>query len=200
MAKEPDDMNRNDTVPAAPVLTGAEDDRAVVRRIRGGDREALGDLINSYQKRILSVAYKMTGEWHAAQDIAQDVFVTLIEKIDTFDMERNFFSWIYRVAINRCIDHLRRRQRAQAYLTVPEAPRAALTSEDLLIKAEMRRRVQTLLARLPLPYRTVLILRDIEGIDTERIAAIIDVVPATARWRIFQARKLFRELWEKEGN
>ncbi|MFH1709002.1 MAG: sigma-70 family RNA polymerase sigma factor [Planctomycetota bacterium] len=200
MVKEPDKMDQRATIPSAASVSGAADDRALIRRLRAGDREALGDLINSYQKRVLSVAYKMTGDWHTAQDIAQEVFVTLVEKIDSFDMERAFFSWIYRVAINRCIDHLRRRQREQAYLAVPDAPRAEMTSEDLLIKAEMRRRVHTLLGRLPVAYRTVLVLRDIEGLDTERIAEIIDSVPATTRWRIFQARKLFRELWEKEGN
>jgi len=177
-----------------------ERDVELVFRIKEGDAEALGELVDAYQKRILSVAYKITGDWHAAQDIAQDVFVKLIEKIDTFDPERNFFSWIYRVTVNRAIDSLREKTREKSLLAERSLhPVPAEGSEEMMLKAEMRKKVRDVLAKLPVQYRIVLVLRDIEGISTTRIAEILDLIPATARWRIFQARRLFRELWENEG-
>ena len=104
------------------------------------------------------------------------------------------------MAINRSIDYFRRSGREQGFQEGWEnAPRHETTSEDLLIKTEMRIRVRDVLNRLPVKYRTVLILRDIEGISCERIAEILEIVPATVRWRIFQARKLFRAAWEEEG-
>ena len=180
--------------------TGNDHDTELIFRIKEGDINALGELVDSYQKRIMSAAYKITGNWHSAQDIAQEVFITLMEKIDTFDPERSFFSWIYRIAVNRSIDYLRQQGREQMILNQGAFhPAVSETSEELMIKSEMRKKVQKILNRIPLQYRIVLVLRDIEGISTMRIAEILDLVPATARWRIFQARKLFREIWEKEG-
>jgi RNA polymerase sigma-70 factor (ECF subfamily) len=191
-------MKAKSAVPGLEKRTQA--DTELVFRIKEGDRDALGQLITAYQRHILAVAFKMTGDWHIAQDIAQDVFITLMEKIDTFDPERNFFPWIYRVAINRSIDYLRRSGREKGFQEGWEnTPRHETTSEDLMIKTEMRLRVRDVLSRLPVKYRTVLILRDIEGISCERIAEILEVVPATVRWRIFQARKLFRGAWDQEG-
>jgi len=180
--------------------SGNERDTELIFRIKEGDINALGELVDSYQKRIMSAAYKITGNWHTAQDIAQEVFITLMEKIDTFDPERSFFSWVYRIAVNRSIDFVRQQGREQMALA-HEAfhPSVSETSEQLMIKSEMRKKVQKILNRIPLQYRIPLVLRDIENIPALRIAEILDLVPATARWRIFQARKLFREIWEKEG-
>jgi RNA polymerase sigma-70 factor (ECF subfamily) len=63
----------------------------------------------------------------------------------------------------------------------------------------MRKKVQEVLELLPVKYRTVLILRDIEGVSTDKIAEILELVPATARWRIHQARRIFRDMWDQEG-
>ncbi|MFC1479475.1 RNA polymerase sigma factor [Planctomycetota bacterium] len=182
----------------AEIRTGQ--DTELIFRIKEGDENGLGELVDRYQKRIMSVAYKITGDWHAAQDIAQEVFMTLMEKIDTFDPERSFFSWIYRITVNRSIDYLRKQGREQITFNEKSLYTAvAETSEQLMIKSEMRKKVQKVLGRLPLQYRIALVLRDIESISMLRISEILDLVPATARWRVFQARKLFREIWEKEG-
>ncbi len=178
----------------------AENDIELVSRVREGDKDALAELIEQYQKRVLSVAFKMTGNWHTAQDIAQDVFISLVEKLHTFNEKRNFFSWVYRITVNKAIDFLRKSERETMVGEIGDvAPKTETTSEDILIKAEMREKVRKTISELPLKYRTVLTLRDIEGLSTVKIAEILDIDPATARWRVFQARKLFRGLWEKKG-
>lgn len=179
---------------------GCERDTELIFRIKEGDRSGFEELVDKYQKRILSCAYKITGDWHAAQDISQDVFISLIEKVDTYDPERSFFSWIYRIAVNRSIDYLRRQGRERRLLGNESLhPVREADAEELMVKAEMRKKVRNVLKKLPLKYRIALVLRDIENIPASRIAEILDLVPATARWRIFQARKLFRDIWNKEG-
>jgi len=181
-------------------LSDPDSDTELIFRIKEGDRDALGELVDTYQKRILSVAYRITGDWHAAQDLSQEVFITLMEKMDTFDPERSFFSWVYRVAVNRSIDYLRSRTREKAAGNRGSVRASvAETPEQAMIRTEKKEKVQKTLARIPFQYRTILVLRDIEGLSTSRIADILDLIPATARWRIFQARKLFREAWDREG-
>ena len=96
------------------VISDAQDEREVkllVAKLKTGDRKALAEIMRRYQNQILSLAFKMTRDYDDAADIAQAVFVKMARSIDRYDPSKRFYTWLYRIAVNASIDHIRKHQR-----------------------------------------------------------------------------------------
>jgi RNA polymerase sigma-70 factor (ECF subfamily) len=173
------------------------DDATLIRRVLAGDVDAYAGVVRRYQDRLYWVAYKLLGDHDDARDVAQEAFIRAYRRLDRFDLERRFYTWIYRIAYNLSVDRMRERARAGRsplgldLVCGGDAPDAGLLGEEL------RREVREVLDELPARYRALLILRDVEGRSGKSISAETGVGHATVRWRIHRARKLFREAWER---
>ncbi|MDQ7780348.1 MAG: sigma-70 family RNA polymerase sigma factor [Planctomycetota bacterium] len=179
-----------------------------IREAQKGSVEAFRMIVESYQKRACWVAYGLIGNYELARDIAQEAFLRVFRALHKFDTNRNFYTWLYQIIVNLCIDHMRKQGGVKHYSFEDLGPVSAsgvgredgsLSPTSRLEKKELSERVHEILAKLPPAYKAVLTLRDIQGLELEEIAEIVGSNNATVRWRLFQARKLFRDMWERRG-
>lgn len=163
-----------------------QDDVALVERCIRGDTEAFAPLVARYQKVLFNVAYRMVGDYEDARDISQDAFVKAYEKLDLFDPSRRFFSWIYRIMINECLNHLRRRKPLE-----PLDPRLASPGslQDDLQARETSRRLRAALDELATDDREVLILRHFVGLSYAEVGALLEISEKTVKSRLYTARQ-----------
>lgn len=174
-------------------------DARLVEDAKKGDREAFGELVRRYERRLIRVIGRFIVDADITDDLAQETFIRVYEKLDQFDPSRRFSPWLFRIGVNLTLDYLRKRKRrvwsvlftdrsGEKWIDTPDSdPRP---TQDL--QQEVRATIQ----QIPEKYRTVLVLRDMENFSTSEIAAILDRKEATIRWRLAEARNRFQELWE----
>lgn len=167
-------------------MTETEEEAVWIARSQRGDSDAFASLVRSHQRMIHDLAFRMTGSMTASEDLAQETFIRVYERIPEFRSESKFSSWLYRIAVNLCLDwRLRERRRDSAQqawaadqeISLGEAP-------DTLSE-----RVQRSLLRLPPKQRAVIVLTIYEGMSHGEAAAILGCREATVAWRAFAARR-----------
>jgi RNA polymerase sigma-70 factor (ECF subfamily) len=179
----------------AGVIVDNDPDRMLVERYRGGDVEAFGELVARYQRPIYNAAYWIVHKPEDASDIAQTVFLRAAERIEDYDPQHRFFSWIYRMAINESLNLLRRNGREAALETDEDvADPAGNDPESTLRAAETGDRVRSALMKLPVNDRTVVVLRHFSEFSYREIAQALDIDEKTVKSRLFEARRRLRDL------
>lgn len=172
-------------------LTQDADDHAAVARCLAGDTAAFEVIVERYQRVFVTVATRMLGDYDEACDAAQNAFVNAYRRLGTFDPQRRFFSWIYRILVNECLNDRRDRHPHEALS--PELA-AVGSPADLLEASERRRRVQTAILALPFDYRQVIVLRHFSGLSYDEIADVVGVPAKTVKSRLHTARERLGEL------
>ncbi len=185
-------------------------DVALVERLRGGDRAALEILMERYASRIYRLAHGITRNEADAEEVVQDVFLTLFRKIHTFEGRAALGSWLYRVTTNAALIK-RRGQRLDREVPLDPHPPAFLpdghragdrdslladwshTPETELLSAETRAILEQAIDALPGRYRAVVVLRDVEGLSNEEVAEAVGESVACVKSRIHRARMALRE-------
>jgi len=174
-------------------------DTRVIARCLKGDLNAYGDLVDRYSARVINMALMMVGDRHEAEDIAQDAFIRAYRALSGFRGRARFSSWLYQIALNLCRDHLKRRSRAGAPVPVEDGALEGLRSgdddstPDAILEAELSETMRQEIARLPYLYREAFVLRHLQGMDYDEVAAITRVAADTVRVRAYRARELLRE-------
>ncbi len=182
--------------------TGA--DEALVARARAGDLVALEELFNRYRNQVFSLAYRMTGNPSDAEDLCQEIFLQVMRKVGSFEGRSSFSTWLYRVAMNRSRDYLRRKKRSPELLSQegdpPERhePHRATSGglESVAISSEAQRLVQEALMELPVSLRAPLVLHELEGMQYQEVASLLQLPVGTVKSRIFRARIKLAEVLE----
>lgn len=174
------------------------DDGALVTRALGGDTTAFEVLVAKYERVLFRVALRMLGETEDARDATQAAFVSAYRKLSSFDRNLRFFSWLYRILLNECLNARRDRRHHEAI--TPELVLAG-SPVDALEASERRRRVQQALLALPHDYRAVVVLRHFAELGYEEIAATLGIPAKTVKSRLYTARQRLSELlvFEKTG-
>ena len=172
----------------------------LVHAARNGDHDAFGELVQRYERRVLKVIRRFVPDQEFATDLVQESFLRAYERMEQFDPSRRFGPWLFRLAVNLTYDHLRKVRRRGRWALFSDAgedraPDPAVP--DPRTDIDLSQEVRVVLAEIPEAYRTVLILRDLEGFCTSDVAAITERSEATIRWRLAEARKMFREAWER---
>lgn len=192
---------RPPTIPAELLdpETPASDAR-LVEEARGGDQAAFGQLVRRYERRLLRVILRFVQDADLAEDLAQEAFLRVFERLDQYDASRRFGPWLFRIGVNVTLDFLRRRKRriwASLFTDAGHEKQPDPPSADPRVNLDLHQEVWKVIEHLPEKYRTVLVLRDLEGFSTSEIAAILDRREATIRWRLAEARNRFQDIWER---
>jgi RNA polymerase sigma-70 factor, ECF subfamily len=170
-------------------------DRALVERFLQGDREAFTDLVVRYQRPIYNAAFWVLRSVEDAQDVAQIVFLRVAERLDEYDGQHKFFSWIYRIAVNESLNLLRRQGREEALDDdIDIADGDGANPEWQLSNAQLSGRIRNALMRLPTNDRVVLMLRHFSECSYHEIAQILEIDEKTVKSRLFEARGRLRKL------
>jgi RNA polymerase sigma-70 factor (ECF subfamily) len=166
------------------------EERALIARLREGDTEALREIVERYESRIFALIHGIVRDAHEVEDIAQEVFLKVYSRIGAFDERSQFYTWLYRVAVNAAKDHVKHRRRRPS---IPWNDEADLPSGDPdpaseAEASETRRRVRDAIGSLPLRYREVLSLREIDGMTYTEIARVLRISIGTVESRLHRAR------------
>ena len=168
------------------------DEVALVRRCLSGDADAFEPIVKAYQAPLYNVALRMLGTPEEARDAAQTAFIRAYEHLDSYDPRRKFFTWIYRILMNECLNLLRGRRPTEpvpAHLA-SEGDRAELDPIDV---ERRRKAIQAAILALPVDYRQVIVLRHFAELSYEEIAATVGVPVKTVKSRLFSARQRLGE-------
>lgn len=174
-------------------------DQLLVERVQRGDKAAFDTLVRKYQHKIVKLVSRYVSEPAEAQDIAQESFIKAYRALPRFRGESAFYTWLYRIAINTAKNHLvaegRRPVDQQVDLQDPDQYdmnarlRDVATPESMLLTDEIQATVEGAIQELPEELRTAIVLRELEGMSYEEIAAAMDCPVGTVRSRIFRARE-----------
>jgi RNA polymerase sigma-70 factor (ECF subfamily) len=201
-------------VGAVPVraskAASAADDRELVRRAQGEDKEAFEELIRRHQHRVFAVAGGILRRREDVEDIAQQVFVKAYFSLKRFDQRAAFSTWLYKITVNECWDLLRKKKvRPLVYesdLSEEQARQVITSAEkvnpwpDISEKIEARENVQKLLEGLDERDRLMLILKEVEGYSIEEIAEALNLNGNTVKVRLFRARRRVVSQAKKRGD
>jgi len=177
--------------------------RENILKVKKGDQKAFEPIVSFYQNRIYYHCYRMTGDSHEAEDLAQEAFVRAFVNIRSFDDRRKFSSWLYRIATNLTIDRLRKRKPDyhldQAVKGTEDLTMYSQleTDEDLpeeeFDRLEIREQIERHILSLSDTYRSVIILRYIDELPLKEISEILDIPLGTVKTRLYRGREALRE-------
>ncbi|MGH9943606.1 MAG: sigma-70 family RNA polymerase sigma factor [Pyrinomonadaceae bacterium] len=180
----------------------------LVTRAIAGSEGGFEELVRRYQRPIASYIYRMTGDYEAALDLTQDVFIKVYNSLARYRPEYKFSTWIYRIAHNTAIDHLRRHSttREQDLTAQSEdgpyerpVPSGAPTPEQQCVSAERRAEIEDVVQALPAAYRELILLRHAHDMSYDEIAEVTGLPLGTVKNRIFRAREAMRQPLVERG-
>ena len=170
----------------------APTDRDLILRARRGDAEAYGELVTRYQTNVFNVCYRIVHEHGEAEDLAQESFMRAYDRLDTFDIEREFGPWIRRVAANLCLNHFES-QRHSAELDDERDAGENQRPETVAEVHERSEQIRRALASLPPQYRVVIELRHYQEMSYDEIAKVLSIPLSDVKSHLFRARKILAE-------
>ena len=176
---------------------GRADDMALVDRCRKGDLGAFEELYRQHAGRLYSVACRMVGNPSDAEDLLQEIFLSAHRKLDSFRGDSALGTWLYRLATNLCLDHLRSRAARTSQLTgtLDDEPGLAdAGSRTLADSALTRMDLERALAQLPDGCRAAFVLHDIEGLEHKEVADALGIAEGTSKSQVHKARLRLRAL------
>ncbi len=177
----------------------AKNDLELIAEIKAGNEESFELLTDRYAAKVYSLATKLVKNREDAEDVLQDVFVTVFKKLDAFEGKSSFSSWLYRITVNAALMRIRKKDRIQAseelladaHLEVSH--QTPQTLDDLTYRKEMSRFLDDAIKTLPIEYRPVFVLRDVNGLTCGEVSRILNVSVPAVKSRLHRSRFLLRE-------
>ncbi|WP_409303809.1 RNA polymerase sigma factor SigW [Peribacillus sp. SCS-155] len=176
--------------------------KARIKQVLKGDQNAFGELVELYKDKVYQICYRMLGNRHEAEDMAQEAFVRAYVNIRSFNIKMKFSTWLYRIATNLCIDRIRKKK-PDYYLDAEVAGTEGLDMysqiaadsaqpEEELESLELREAVQAEILKLPDKYRSVIVLKYMEELSLKEISDILDLPVGTVKTRIHRGREALK--------
>ncbi len=182
----------------------ADADLAVVRRVQAGDVAAFDDLVRKYRARVYSVVYHLTSNREDAADLTQDAFIRAFQSINRFQGQSSFFTWLYRIAVNATLTHLRK-NRLRTFFSFEKLDHEDAVSAEVIsaltdasgadretFARELQEKLNEAMQKLSIKHRTVITLFEIDGLSHQEIAEVMDCSVGTVRSRLHYAKQLLQ--------
>jgi len=178
-------------------------DWSVVERVQGGDVAAFDQLILKYRERVYAMIYNITSNREDAADLAQDAFIKAFQSINRFHGQSSFFTWLYRIALNAALSHVRR-NRLRTFFSFDKVHEDTGVSDVInkltakggvereVFVAELQEKLNEAMQKLSIPHRTVVTFFEIDGLSHEEIAEIMECSVGTVRSRLHYAKQLLQ--------
>ncbi|MEZ4868439.1 MAG: sigma-70 family RNA polymerase sigma factor [Caldilineaceae bacterium] len=178
----------------------SEQEEIWIAQARTGDKAAFSRLVEAYQRPVYNLTYRMLGNAEEAEDAAQETFLRAYARLDQYNVNHKFSTWLFSIANHHCIDRLRKRR--TKYVSIDDNPvlqnlrEEAAEPEEEMLDQELSAELQSLLNELEPDYRTPLILRYWEDYSYEEIATAMDLTVSAVKSRLFRGRKQIAELYQ----
>src|SRR5438309_8476516 len=194
-------LEKTPAPPAAPPPpSNPQEEPRLVKRAKAGELEAYDELVRRYQERIYATVYHMTANHEDANDLAQEAFIKAFQALKSFKGGSSFYTWVYRIAVNKTINFLKQRKN-KAQMSLDDIDFNAEHDPDLVALisdktprrevnlAELQEKLNAAMLKLSEHHRLVVTLHDVQGLSHEEIAKIMDCNIGTVRSRLFYARQ-----------
>ena len=168
------------------------DEKQFLEQALAGDKTAFGRLIDLHKDKVINIAYKLSNSYEGAQDIAQEAFIKAYMKLSSFKKEASFMTWLYRITYNTACNYLRKNKVKTLFLNEEIFKSRKETAQE----EELRDVVNEAVESLPLKLKSVIVLRDYEGLSYKEIAEVIKRPMGTVESRLARARGKLKELLE----
>lgn len=188
-----------------------EDETRLVERAQQGDRQAFQELVENYQRKVYGVCIGMLKDPADSQDVSQEVFIKVYRYLDNFNFDSSFYTWLYRITVNKCIDFIRKQKRKREVdyddsiqrddevegddELLPS--RLGIHPDEVYGRKELREKMLEALETLTEKHRTILVLREVEGLSYSEMAEVLDISEGTVMSRLYHARRYFQEAVEE---
>jgi len=183
-------------------------DIKLVERAQDGDRDAFKELVERYQRKVYSICYGVLKDPEASMDVSQEVFIKVYRYLGKFNRESSFYTWLYRITVNMCIDHIRKNSKVQRVEYddrlshsggeaegdehISPSP-LGIHPDKVYGRKELRQKMLEALETLNEKHRTILVLREVEGLSYEEIADVLNISKGTVMSRLYHARRYFQD-------
>ncbi len=173
------------------------DDRLLVQQCLKGSKNAFELLLDKYHKIIFNLAYRMTGQSDDAEDITQTVFIKTYDKLDSFDPKYQFYSWLYRIAVNESLNFLKAKRKYEELDS--DMITGGKNPEECCLDNELGLRIQAAIMELDPRYRILILLNHFRNCSYKEIAQTLDIPERTVKSRLYTARQLLKDIFLKKG-
>ncbi|WP_182201311.1 RNA polymerase sigma factor SigW [Paraliobacillus salinarum] len=174
-----------------------------IKQVKKGDQSAFEDIVACYQDKVYQICFRLIGNTHEAEDLAQEAFIRAYVNIQSYDDKRKFSTWLFRIATNVTIDRIRKKK-PDFYLDAEVKGTDGLTMysqlaeeqplpEEELESLELQSYIQQQIMSLPTKYRTVVALRFVDELSLAEISEILDIPIATVKTRVYRGREALRK-------
>lgn len=181
-----------------------DSDLLVIQKFREGCQTSFEQIISRYESKVYNLAMRLTRNPEDAEEVLQDVFITIYRKIEGFEGKAKFSSWLYRITVNAAFMKLRKRKQEQSvpvedllpYLqnkAVSEAHTSGTRSDARALNVEIREALEQAIMKVPGEYRAVFILRDIDGLSNKEVGEILDISIPAVKSRLHRSRLMLRK-------
>ena len=182
-------------------------DVELIAKAIGGREDGFEELVRRYQRPITNYVFRMLNDYESSLDVTQEVFIKVYNSLEKYSSEYKFSTWLYRIAHNAAIDHIRRRANNEqsietenndgVYQIQIESPNP--TPEQDRERSEWRTEIETVVKCLPSVYRELILLRHAQDLSYDEIAEVTNLPLGTVKNRLFRAREMMREIFMKRG-
>ncbi|WP_407271797.1 RNA polymerase sigma factor SigW [Radiobacillus sp. PE A8.2] len=174
-----------------------------IKQVKRGDHAAFEDVVDFYQNKVFQVSFRIIGNTHEAEDIAQEAFIRAFVNIQSYDESRKFSTWLYRITTNLTIDRIRKKkpdyfldaevQGTDGLDMYSQLPADQALPEEEVESLEIQTYIQKEIMELPAKYRSVIALRFVEELSLNEISEILDIPVGTVKTRIHRGREALRK-------
>lgn len=179
------------------------DDFKLIEAFRKGDEKAFEEIVRRYHRQVANIIYLTLGNREEVDDLSQEVFVRVFRSLERFEYDSSLYSWIYRIAVNLCIDEIRKKRIrklipldffTESKLEGEKKSKSVVTASDELLHKEKEEIIRGALAKLSPLHRTVILLREYQDMSYGEISKTLHISQQAVKSRIFRAREELREL------
>lgn len=174
------------------------DDRQLVQECLKGSKNAFEQLVEKYHKVIFNLAYRMAGKTDDAEDITQTAFIKAYEKLESYNPKFEFYSWLYRIAVNESLNFLKARRKHKDLDT--DMVSGEKNPEEYCVDNELGSRVQAAIMELEPRYRILIMLNHFRYCSYKEISNILDIPEKTVKSRLYLARQLLKDTFIKKDS
>jgi RNA polymerase sigma-70 factor (ECF subfamily) len=185
--------NKQKDIMQQPQILNLDDDFSLIKRFIDGDESVFSELVKRHKDKVRNIIYITLTNSNAADDLAQEVFITVYRNLKKFRFESQFTTWIYRITINKCKDHLRKVNVRRIFLSLKDEE-AESVLESINEDSDIKEIVRDAIATLPDKLRIPLVLKDLEGFSYQEIAETMNCEIGTVKSRIFRAREALKKM------
>ncbi len=177
-----------------------QEDYEWVQAVLAGDKQAYAHIINKYKNPLYGTILRMTKNPHDAQDLVQEAFIKVYEQLEKYNQTGSFSGWLYRVAINHCMDEFRKKRYQMKQVEMDSVHDVnAEHPEVVFMKKEKSRQLERLIGTLPEDERLIILLRYINELSYDAISDLVGVPLSTVRNKLHRAKRKMRKMVKREG-